>query len=496
MKLFHSIRWRLQLWHGLLLVIVLAGFGLTAHQLQRSHLLRQVDQELQIRVSVLAGALRQQAGPRRPPPDAAGGRTPDELPSPRGGGLRLSPRDQRLFEPTGTNDFYFIVWFRDGSVLSTSASPPAGVLRPALPREAQSVRMRGTARELYHYTPPGECILVGRDIRPQLAEMRLVAGSLFVAGSIVLALGLAGGAWLAARAIRPVETISATAAKIAAGDLAQRIPSADTRSELGQLIAVLNSTFGRLEAAFSQQIRFTADAAHELRTPVAVILTQSQAALNRERPAGEYREALEACQRAAQRMRLLTESLLRLAKLDAHQEPRKSASVDLSKIAAECLQLLRPLAAERGIRIHSDLRRATCVGDPEQLSQVIVNLVTNAIQYNIANGEVHVKTGQQNGLAMLTVTDTGVGIPAEAIDHVFERFFRVDTSRSNPGGSAGLGLAIAKAIVSEHGGTIEVSSQVGTGSSFTFRLPRSSEPDTHNETDESREFVNSSEVND
>jgi two-component system, OmpR family, sensor kinase len=491
MKIFHSIRWQLQLWHGLLLVIVLAGFGFTAHQLQRSYQLRQVDQELQIRVSVLGGALRQQAGLRPPPPDSGprSGADRIELPPPRGG-LWLFPRDQRLFEPSGTNDFYFLIWSRDGTLLASSASAPANASRPAPADKAHPVRMRGTARELYHYTPPGECILVGRDIRPQLAELRLVAGSLLVAGCVVLALGLAGGAWLAARAIRPVQTISATAAKIAAGDLAQRIPSADTRSELGQLTSVLNSTFARLEAAFAQQVRFTADAAHELRTPLSVILMQSQAALNRERPAAEYREALQACERAAQRMRLLAESLLRLARLDARQEPLKRAPVDLSRIAAECVEMLRPLANARGITIHSELPRAVCDGDAEQLSQVVINLVTNAIQYNNPNGRVHLTTGPHEGMAVLTVADDGLGIPPEAIHHVFERFFRVDNARANStGAGAGLGLAIAKAIVSEHGGAIEVSSRPGAGSTFTVRLPQTAAPDTSNGTEAPSQFV-------
>ena len=150
----------------------------------------------------------------------------------------------------------------------------------------------------------------------------------------MLLLGLAGGWWVATRAIRPIEAISATAVKIAGGDLSQRINAADTESELGRLAGVLNSTFARLEAAFAQQARFTSDASHELRTPVSVILSQTQTALSRERTSSEYREALEACQRAARRMRKLTESLLELARLDAGQEPMKRERFDLSRIVA------------------------------------------------------------------------------------------------------------------------------------------------------------------
>ena len=171
----------------------------------------------------------------------------------------------------------------------------------------------------------------------------------------MLVLGLAGGWWVATRAIRPIEAISATAVKIAGGDLSQRINAADTDSELGRLAGVLNSTFARLEAAFAQQARFTSDASHELRTPVSVILSQTQTALSRERPAAEYREALEACQRAAQRMRNLTESLLELARLDAGQEPMKQERFDLLRVARECVEMVRPLAG--GARHSDPLRR-------------------------------------------------------------------------------------------------------------------------------------------
>ena len=170
-------------------------------------------------------------------------------------------------------------------------------------------------------------------------------------GGIILLLGLAGGWWLVSRAIRPIEDISATAVKISAGDLSQRINVAEAESELGQLAAVLNSTFARLETAFAQQKQFAADAAHELRTPVSVILTQTQTALNRERTAAEYRETIEACQRAAQRMRQLMESLLELARLDAGQESLKRVRFDFSKMIAGAIELVRPLAEERGVKI-------------------------------------------------------------------------------------------------------------------------------------------------
>jgi heavy metal sensor kinase len=324
---------------------------------------------------------------------------------------------------------------------------------------------------MFRFLPRGECVMVGRSLEPDLAALSRLAVWLTMAGAGVLLVGLAGGWWLASRAIRPIEDISATAVKIAGGDLSHRINAADTESELGRLATVLNSTFARLEAAFAQQARFTADASHELRTPVAVILNQTQSVLTRERPGTEYREALGACQRAAQRMRSLTESLLELARLDAGQAAMKLEPCDLAQVAQESLELVRPLAREAGVEIHSQLAAANCLGDPERLGQVAVNLLNNAIQFNHRAGEVRLRTKAENGAAVLEVVDTGAGIPVEDLPHIFERFYRVDKSRTRTQGRAGLGLAICKAIVEAHSGTIAAAGQPGAGSMFTVKLP-------------------------
>jgi heavy metal sensor kinase len=288
-------------------------------------------------------------------------------------------------------------------------------------------------------------------------------------GSLVLLIGLAGGWWLVSRAIRPIENISAAAVKISAGDLSQRINVAEAESELGRLAAVLNSTFARLDAAFAQQKQFASDAAHELRTPVSVMLTQTQTALNRGRTAPEYRETVEACQRAAQRMRKLIGALLELARLDVGQEQMKRLRFDFSRTVADCVDLVKPLAKASGIKIFTELSPLEITGDAERLAQVATNLLTNAIQYNNPNGEVRVKVASHGGLATLTVSDTGNGISRDDLPHIFKRFYRCDKSRT--GGNTGLGLAISKAIVEAHGGTIEVSSEEDDGTTFTVRLP-------------------------
>jgi signal transduction histidine kinase len=488
---FKSIRWRLQAWHGLILVAVLAGFGLTAYHVARDNQLRRIDQDLDQR---LMSVFRPE--PPGPPSEGPGHRHEPGHPWFRApdfrAKLKQAVEQAGSLESSQTNGIYYVLWDKDGSLLARSPGAPTEVPAPerlepgarpvegGLETEARQpeprapgpdARTRGELRECYRFMPGGECLLAGHYLSPDLAAMHRLALWLFAAGSSVLLLGLAGGWWLATRAIRPIEDISATALKIAGGDLSQRINAADTESELGRLAAVLNSTFSRLEAAFAHQARFTSDASHELRTPVSVIISQTQTALSRERPGPEYCEALQACQRAAQRMRGLIESLLELARLDAGQEPMKRERFDLAQVARDGVELVRPLADERGIKITCDISVVECLGDAERIGQVATNLLTNAIQFNRPQGEVSVSARKENGAAFLIVTDNGEGIAAEHLPHLFERFYRADKSRSRIAGQTGLGLAICKAIVDAHSGTIEVSSRPGEGSTFTVRLP-------------------------
>ncbi len=456
-----SIRWRLQLWYGALLVAVLCGFGFTAFHFEKTRRFQRIDEEIQTRVSALVVALR--SANRQPPGEGQRG-TPQQGPAPLGE-LRLTPQQSALF--AGDAGYYFAVWLRAKDPLLHSPNAPPSIPLPQS-RDA-AVRMRGEFRESFLFAAPVDCVLVGRSIAAEEAEFRKFAAVLSAIGGAVLVAGLIGGWWLATRAIRPVEDIGATAEKIAAGDLSQRINTSETDSELGRLAGVLNTTFARLDAAFAQQARFTADAAHELRTPVTVLLTQAQSALTRERPAAEYRETIEACQRAAQRMRGLIESLLELARMDAGQEPLRRADCDLSRIAADCVELISPLAEKRRITIHAELSRSPCRCDAERIAQVVTNLLANAVEYNREGGSLRITTMHGGGCATLTVQNTGPGIPAADLPHVFERFHRVDKARA--AGHSGLGLAIAQAIVNAHGGNITAESTEGESATFRVKLP-------------------------
>ena len=511
MKLFKSIKWRLQLWYGLILLVVLAGFGFTAYQLEYGRQMRRIDGELHLRFGMRANALREANPPNRPrfgsPPED---QRPEDGPPPR---RNTPPRKfvmpawaASFFDTTNLYGFYFVI-SRDGRDVERSTNAPVDVLDgfsrnpfyinapPVLPRNEPVVKyngditvdadlktqrraagqpgmawMHGDFREVVTDLPSGEWIVIGKNITPELKELHRSALNLTAIGGLILLVGLAGGWWFVGRSLRPISEISSTAAKISGGDLSQRINVAEAESELGQLAAVLNSTFARLEAAFAQQKQFASDAAHELRTPVSVILTQTQTALNRERDAASYRQTVESCQRAAQRMRRLIESLLELARFDAGQEVLKRLPFDFSRTVSDSVEWVQTLADERGVKVISELSPLPMTGDSERLAQVVTNLLTNAIQYNRPNGEVRVKLDSLEGLAVLTIADTGQGIAPEDLPRVFGRFFRADQSRTGAG-NAGLGLSICKAIVEAHGGTIEVTSTENVGTTFTVRLP-------------------------
>jgi heavy metal sensor kinase len=513
-----SIRLRFQLWLAFLLVAVLSGFGVTAFTLYRNSELSRIDSQLERRVGALSSDVRGRGpggpGGRRgfgpppiflgPPPSEAdfrrlmdsdrgpgggGFKGPLEFPKdgefrgppmgpfgagagPGGREVRLSSRTQMLFDEAETNNFYFAIWSPFGTSLKQSTNAPANLTRPPKPGRDTAVRVetRDGFREAAQFTEIGDCILVGHPIADFHEANRRFALVLFLAGGAVLFVGLGGGWVLTTRALRPIRDISAAATQISAGDLSRRIDAEDTDSELGQLANLLNTTFGRLEAAFAQQKQFTADAAHELRTPLAVIISETQTTLARPRGAEEYRETIEACLETAQRMRGLTHSLLELARFDAGQEPIQREPFDLAAKARECVELLQPLARQRNVQLVAELSPAMVNGDEQRIGQVITNLISNAIHYNKDGGEARVTVRADEAGAVLTVADTGAGISEEALPHVFERFYRADKSRTRAQGGSGLGLAIAKAIVDAHQGSITVASTVGEGSVFTMRL--------------------------
>lgn len=407
--------------------------------------------------------------------DPLSGRSPLSMEWPKPS-LELPEEFQLLFEGPEDVRLYFVVWDREGRVLQKSESAAAEIPFPGLRvgedrLPIRSVRMRGSYREVIHVNGFDINVLVGRSIAKDIAEHHHSGRLLILAGTIILIGGLIGGWWTTSSAIRPFAEMTAAAESISAQHLSQRIILRETDTELGHLASVLNGTFDRLQAAFEQQRRFTADASHELRTPLSVILATSDLALSRERTTSDYKVALGTCRDAARRMKQLIEGLLVLARFDADAAQLQISPLDLSDIARESVDLINPLATERGIVIETDLRPTPIQGDRDRLAQVIVNLLTNAVRYNVDRGRIRISVSAEGEGGRILVADTGKGISSEDLPHIFERFFRADKARVTTAGSCGLGLSISKTIVEFHGGSISVQSVVDKGTTFEVRLP-------------------------
>lgn len=467
---FHSLRWRLQAWHGLLLLLVIMASILPSYHLARENQMQRIDHELrQLEMQVIRSLMRQLTGTQE-------GQPPTLLLPPEEFFRRLAatpvlpPAEvMNQFEGQAPGHAYFAIRDRDGHELLSSGNAPTDlVFAPTSTAEfTETSRSIANRREYARTSSLGFKIVVGRDISPVLHDMHAMAWIHAGVGLGVWALGLLGGGWLSGRAIRPIQTISATATRIADGNLRERIDPTAMDLELAQLSQVLNETFNRLHIAFERQRQFTADASHELRTPITILISETQRLLKRERTAEEYREALQVCGDTAQRMRKLVEALLMLARQDHHEMAEAKQPCDLAEIVSEVADQLAPLAQQHGRQIELHLRPATCPGDPSSLAVLAANLISNGLQHG---GNVVISTSQQHDQACLTVDDDGPGISETDLPHVFDRFFRADQARTGTSGHSGLGLAIAKAVADNHQGLLQASHRAPSGARFEFRM--------------------------
>ena len=289
---------------------------------------------------------------------------------------------------------------------------------------------------------------------------------------LVLLLAGFGGFFLAHRALRPIDQITRTAYSISATDLSQRIHYTGPRDEVGRLAETFDAMLDRLQASFERERRFTDDAAHELRTPLTILKGRIGVTLSRNRTREEYKDTLRDLEQEVDRLIRLSTDLLFLSRLDQGRLLWHWDKVDLSDLLRVVAEQVRPVAKEKNIRLVESIEPAIQIeGDQDQLIRLFLNLLDNAVKYTPPGGEVRIRAQRQNREAAISVSDTGPGIPADAIPHIFERFFRVDAHRSRETGGAGLGLAIAYEIVRQHGGHIDVQSKVGEGTTFVVLLP-------------------------
>jgi len=456
-----SLRVRLTLWYVALLATVLLLFSGALYLRLNQTLYDNLDDTLRRQAEVLTGSVEVEGGvPRLGDVGPRGGRMQGES-------------FTRLFNSAGA------VVSDDTAAIGTVPTFPADVAAVQHGVSAiRSVTVNGT--HLRVLTAPlreaGQgAIQIGipeDDVRDTLAVLFAI---LAVLVPVMLLIASGGGLFLARRALVPVDRMTTAAQAIEATDLHQRLPEPPVHDEVGRLARTLNALIARLDAAFTRQRQFTADASHELRTPLTILRGELDVTLRRERTGAEYRDTLAKIREQVIGIETLTADLLLLARSDAPLTTHM-ARVDLAAVAAVVCAPLAMLAEAGGQTLTLDAAQPVVVaGIGRDLERLVRNLVENAIHYTPSGGAITVAVNATEATARLVVADTGPGIAADALPHLFERFYRADAARNRATGGTGLGLAIVGAIVQRHRGAIGVTSAIGEGSVFTVTLPAVSE---------------------
>jgi heavy metal sensor kinase len=312
---------------------------------------------------------------------------------------------------------------------------------------------------------------VGRNLRPirrLLQKFLLLIG---LATPLVLCITGLGSYWLAGQALRPIEQIRQQAAAISSQDLSKRLNLNLPDDEVGRLARTFDQMLARLDLNFQRQRQFISDASHELRTPLAIIQGEVDVALEQPRSAAEYVETLQAVGIETRRMTRLVANLLLLARNDNAARPLNATRFDLADMLTVLVEQLQPQAEAANVTLTLAIPAALELnGDHDQLLQLFVNLLENAFTY-APGSTVQVRGDKENGVVKISVSDTGPGIAAEHLPHLFTRFYRVDHGYHRASGGSGLGLAIAQEIAKAHEGQISVTSILSQGTTFTVCLP-------------------------
>lgn len=456
-----GIRWQLTLWFSLALCFVLLTFSIAIYVTIRSYLVARVDAELTEESNELAEELE----------------------------LAKSEHEfRRRFQHRYADDalFNFQVAQTDGTILFGSRWP-GGVTLPHPDSNAdtgfhvfQNLELSVTDRRrmlgrIIHL-PSGP--LVTYVIAPlEQTEMQLktLLSILVVNGLLAFVGAVAIGYFMAQRVLTPIHDITKTADRISSENLSERVPVTNRDDELGRLSNTLNRTFDRLQRTINEMRRFTADAAHELRTPLAIIRTEIEVALRECEAAGNVvseplHRATDVVLAETLRLSILVDQLLALSRQETGLQGGPRESVSLRELLFDVVEMMRIVADEKGLRfVLDDVSEQSVLGDELSLSQLFFNLIDNAVKYTPSDGVVTIACKRDGLNVCITIQDTGIGIERKHQEHLFERFYRIEAARSTQG--TGLGLAICRSIANAHHGTIDVESEPGRGTRFTVVLP-------------------------
>jgi len=454
-----SIRWRLTLWYGAILSAILAGFSGAAYIRMRDHLLALTDATLREELVELEGEI--------------------------GRAKRLSSSPEELeIRFSGPEGYVFQVGTIGGKTLFRSPGIELGGLpgpdvrlisTSGLVQESVTLNKLGSIRLASRVIPsPSGPLLIqaATTMVPNARALEELVTVTLSIGPLALACGLGCGYWLARKALAPVDRMTATAAEITSTRLDRRLDEPVAEDELSCLARTFNAMIARLQRSFDEVRRFTADAAHELRTPLATMRTEAEVALRSPRSPERDARVLEDLLEEIERLTRLVSHLLFLCREDTGVGVGDFQPMRLDDVVRDVGEHMQVMAREKGVILVIDLPETCRVsGDTDRLRQLFFNLIDNAIKYTSPHGSVTVRGESSGGLVRVTVADTGIGIPAKHLPHVFDRFFRVDPSRSPETEGSGLGLAICQSIAEAHGGQIEIESTPGRGTRVTIAVP-------------------------
>ncbi len=455
-----SLKLRLAVWFTVIASAIMLGLVPFVHGLIERRLRVEIDRQLQIDWNLIEAHLE---------PGEAG---------------RIQWRKGSPATPSspGYAETWFDVWSNDEALLSHWPAGATRVLHPPRPTTERS-------HAWYNLEPaPGLPARVlqkparvgGREVTLRVfrnesgihATLRQILAGLLLGLPVAVLLAAAGGYLMAGRTLKPIEAMAEQARQITSESLGRRLPNPNPHDELGQLAAVFNQTLQRLEASFESLKRFTADASHELRTPLTSLRSVGEIALREPAGADQLRDTIGSMLEEAQRLHDLIDTMLMFARVEGGRVPLQLESVAVNEVVADACDSLEVLAAEKHQRFHRDGQPGLLVeADPVLLRHALMNILHNAIRYGPPDSIVRIRCSRRGDQVLIEITDQGPGIAPEHQARVFERFYRIDRARSRAEGGAGLGLAIAKLSVEQIGGSIELASTEGRGSTFRIVLP-------------------------
>ena len=386
------------------------------------------------------------------------------------------------YEPE-VNSRFIRIARADGTQIYASGKPNDGSFDPAgiksvTPGSFEKIQLPGNHTILLtavDYQAPGGTDYVvesGQLLDPVQTMLKHLVLQLILGLPLAVIIVAAGGYWLVRRALKPVEQITRAAERITQHNLSGRLPVADSGDQMERLSISLNKMIARLDDAFQHSRRFVADASHELRTPLTVLRGELETLAQDPAASEEWRDRAGGLLEEAVHLSKIVDQLFTLSKLDAGEAQTEWTRLDLSELAQTTAEQMNLLADDKGISISCAASQPMPVeGDRVRLKQVIVNLLDNAIKYTPEKGHIQLRVHGVNGHAVLEVQDDGIGIPGEALPHIFKRFYRVNPSRVDGLESAGLGLSIVQSICAAHGAEVDAESTPGKGSCFRVKVP-------------------------